>query len=104
MNVLITGSTRGLGLELVNHLALQNEQNGEGGLVIATGRKSTPQLENLIAQFNGSVVFVSLDVANEETITQSVNHVRGLLKDGSLDTLINCAGVHGETKGKLASM
>lgn len=103
MNVLVTGSARGLGLELVKQLTLINETKG-GGLVIATGRKSSPDLEKVIAESNGSAIFVALDVANEETVVQSATDVKAALKGESLDVLINCAGVHGETKEKLAEM
>ncbi|KAF9895202.1 hypothetical protein FE257_000104 [Aspergillus nanangensis] len=95
-------SSRGLGLELVKqsaaHAAIQ------GGLVIAAARKCSAKLDDIIAQGNGSVVFVPLDISDEESIMQSAKKVISLLQGRTLDILINCAGVHSETEGKLANM
>ncbi|PLB44949.1 hypothetical protein P170DRAFT_450012 [Aspergillus steynii IBT 23096] len=99
-NILVTGSSRGLGLELVKQLAAR--ASTEGGLVIATARKCSSDLNELVAQSNETVVFVSLDVADEASITQSVEETKAALNQRSLDVLINCAGVHSETHGKLA--
>ncbi|GLB02609.1 hypothetical protein AtubIFM57258_003967 [Aspergillus tubingensis] len=101
-NFLVTGSSRGLGLELVRQLAARACL--EGGLVIATARKCSPKLTELIAQSNGCIVFVALDISEESRIAESAEQVRSALNGNSLDMLINCAGVHSETHGKLASM
>ncbi|EIT76283.1 putative short chain-type dehydrogenase [Aspergillus oryzae 100-8] len=100
-NVLITGSSRGLGLELVRQLASGECQ---GGIVIAAARKCSPELRDLISHSHGSVVFVPLDLTDERAITKSVTAVQSALKEKSLDVLINCAGVHSETQGKLVHM
>ncbi|KAJ5326333.1 hydroxyacyl dehydrogenase [Penicillium brevicompactum] len=102
LNVLVTGSSRGLGLELVKQLAAHPDLNG--GLVVATARKCSPELQNVISLNKGTVVFVALDVTDQEIIVQSAEKVRSALVGRSLDILINCAGVHGETHGKLALM
>ena len=102
LNVLVTGSSRGLGLELVKQLAAHPDLNG--GLVVATARKCSPELQNVISLSKGTVVFVALDVTDQEIIVQSAEEVRSALAGRSLDILINCAGVHGETHGKLALM
>lgn len=101
-NVLVTGSSRGLGLELVKQFAVHPISNG--GLVIATARKCSPELQETVLSAKGSIVFVALDVTDEAAITQSAEEVRSALAGRSLDILINCAGVHSETHGKLASM
>ncbi|KAL2813555.1 hydroxyacyl dehydrogenase [Aspergillus granulosus] len=100
-NILVTGSSRGLGLELVKQLA---SGKGQGGLIIAAARKCSPQLREIILRSNGSVVFVTLDLTDEGMIKHSAAEVRAALKQKSLDILINCAGVHSETQGKLAVM
>ena len=100
-NVLVTGSSRGLGLELVRQLASGECQ---GGIVIAAARKCSPELRDLISHSHGSVVFVPLDLTDERAITKSVTAVQSALKEKSLDVLINCAGVHSETQGKLVHM
>lgn len=99
--VLITGSSRGLGLELVAQLA---SRTTEIGLVIATARKCSAALSEVIAHASGRVLFVSLDVSNLESITRSVEQVNSALDQRSLDILINCAGVHSETRGGVALM
>lgn len=101
-NFLVTGSSRGLGLELVRQLSARACL--EGGLVIATARKCSLKLTELIAQSNGCIVFVALDIAEESIIAESAEQVRSALNENSLDMLINCAGVHSETHGKIASM
>lgn len=102
LNILVTGSSRGLGLELVRQLAGHTDL--DGGSVIATARKCSPELEEIISLAKGSVVFVTLDVTDKEIIAQSADKVRLALAGQSLDILINCAGIHGETHGKLALM
>ncbi|RDH36195.1 hypothetical protein BDQ94DRAFT_185379 [Aspergillus welwitschiae] len=99
-NFLVTGSSRGLGLELVRQLAARASL--EGGLVIATARKCSPELMQLITHSDGCVVFVALDISDESRIAESAEEVRSALNQQSLDMLINCAGVHSETHGKLA--
>lgn len=97
-NVLITGSARGLGLELVKQSASQ------GDFVIATSRKNSPGLEEVVAQSNRRVVFVPLEVTDEASIAQSVKEVQLLLGQSSLDVLVNCAGVCARLDEKLAQM
>ncbi|RAL08474.1 SDR family oxidoreductase [Aspergillus homomorphus CBS 101889] len=101
-NVLVTGSSRGLGLELVRQLTAQ--RTSEKALVVATARKCSSELHEVISGANGTIVFVPLDVTDERTIAQSAESVRSALGDRSLDILINCAGVHSETHGKITSM
>lgn len=100
--IVVTGSSRGLGLELVKQLS--GRESETGWLVIATARRCTPALSEAIAQSKGSAVFVPLDVTDEEQVARSVEEVRSILNGRSLDILVNCAGVHGETHGKIALM
>ncbi|CAG8038118.1 unnamed protein product [Penicillium salamii] len=101
-NVLVTGSSRGLGLELVKQLAARAEFRD--GLVVATARKCSNELQEVITSAKCSVVFVSLDLTEEGAIALSAEKVNSALAGKSLDILINCAGVHSVTLGKLASM
>ncbi|PYI21643.1 hypothetical protein BO99DRAFT_420552 [Aspergillus violaceofuscus CBS 115571] len=98
-NVLVTGSSRGLGLELVKQIAAH--QDLQGGVVVATARTCSPQLKEVISASNEAVVFVALDVADEGAIANLVEQVKSALGGRSLDILINCAGVHSETHGKV---
>ncbi|KAL4784429.1 hypothetical protein BJX76DRAFT_357033 [Aspergillus varians] len=100
--ILITGSSRGLGLEMVKQASAQASK--EGDLVIATARTLSQGLQEVISQSNGSAVFVPLDVTDRPKIARSVEKVRQLLKGRSLDILINCAGVFSRTPGKMALM
>ncbi|OJJ33537.1 hypothetical protein ASPWEDRAFT_114522 [Aspergillus wentii DTO 134E9] len=101
-NVLVTGSSRGLGLELVKQLAAHPDLNG--GLVLATARRCSSELQTVISTAKGSIVFVTLDVTDQGVIMQSAEKVKSALAGRSLDILINCAGVHNETHGKIALM
>jgi len=97
-NVLITGSARGLGLEMVKQFAAQGE------FVIATSRKSSPGIEEVVAQSNGRVVFVPLEVTDEASVTQSAKEAQSILGQSSLDILVNCAGVAAFLDGKVTQM
>lgn len=102
LNILITGTSRGLGLELVKQLTGNNDTNE--GLVVATARNCSSELQEVISLAKGSVVFAALDITDKDKIAQSAEKVSFTLTGRSLDILINCAGVHGETHGKLALM
>lgn len=100
-NVLITGAARGLGLELVKHYALLLSDNS---LVIATSRKSSPQLEEVVQSNKKNVFFVPMDVSSEASIQQSAEKVKSLTLGEGLDILINNAGVHSWTDGGVSEM
>lgn len=99
--ILVTGSSSGLGLELVKQFA---SAIGEHGLVIATARKCSPEMNDVLAQANGHAMFVALDILDESSLKESVAEVQALLKQRSLDILINCAGTHAWMDGKVAQM
>ncbi|RAK97341.1 SDR family oxidoreductase [Aspergillus ibericus CBS 121593] len=98
--ILVTGSSRGLGLELVKQMASQTSET----LVIAAARRCSPALDEVIANAGGRVSFVPLDISDLVSITRSVQLVKSALDQRSLDILINCAGVHSETHGGVALM
>lgn len=101
-NILVTGSSRGLGLELVKQLA--THPIPKGGLVVATARKCSSKLQEIILSAKGSVIFVSLDITDEGAIKHSAEEVGSALAGRNLDILINCAGVHSETHEGVAHM
>lgn len=94
--VLITGGTRGVGLAIVARLKT------EGYAVIATGRKSTPELEALAASGDGpgSVQFRELELSRHEGFQ---SFIAGLVADGGpLYGLVNNAAMG--LDGVLATM
>ena len=76
--VLVTGSNKGIGLELCRQLS------DRGNDVIATCRTTAPELQAL-----GVRVMPGIDVANQE----SVDALAGALDGERIDTLINNAGI-----------
>jgi NAD(P)-dependent dehydrogenase (short-subunit alcohol dehydrogenase family) len=77
-NVLITGSNRGIGLELVRQLS------GRGDTVAAACRKSSPELAEL-----GVRVIEGVDVTSDESVDELTQQLSGF----RLDVLINNAGL-----------
>ena len=88
---LITGASRGLGLELTRQLA--SFPASEVGQVFATARGDAPGLAELIKTFPGRVINIRLDVTNEASIKQAAEEVEAQLQDKGLDVLINNAGI-----------
>jgi len=76
---LITGSNRGIGLELCNQI--QNR----GDEVIATCRRASPELINL-----GVRIEENIDISSEEAITNLAKKLSGI----NLDCIINNAGIY----------
>jgi len=68
-NVLVTGGTRGLGLATTKILAER------GYRVIATGRKPSERLEQLIAGSENKVSFARLDLSKQATIKETVRRL-----------------------------
>lgn len=103
-SVLVTGSSRGLGLELVRQmLALPSTTIGT---IYATSRTASPPdaLSRLITSSNNRVKHVQLDVADSSSITAAVDQVTQLSEGKGLDILINNAGTQSERSGKTSAM
>ncbi|KAK9234998.1 hypothetical protein V1525DRAFT_349121 [Lipomyces kononenkoae] len=88
---LITGASRGLGLELARQLA--SLPVSEVSKVFATARGGSPGLEELAEKSSGRVVVVKLDVTDERSIKQAAVEVEANLDGKGLDVLINNAGI-----------
>lgn len=89
---LITGCSRGLGLEMTK--ILSSSAPDAVSTVFATARNLTPALKDVIDASNGRVQFVTLDVLDETSIAAAVSEVTRLLgPDKGLDVLINSAGI-----------
>ena len=85
---LITGCSRGLGLELATQLAASS--TNEVKAVIATARSdASAALKKLIENSNGRVQFVKLDVTNQASAKEAATLVASSI--GHIDVLINNA-------------
>lgn len=92
--ILVTGGTRGLGLAIVRCLVSANYR------VVAAGRRLTGDLESLVSDSNGKVVYESLNLAEPAALHAVVNRI--VKKHGPLYGLINNAAIAHE--GVLATM
>lgn len=87
---LITGSGRGIGLELCRALAAKPAS--EVSIVFATYRTNTDALEKLVSSSLGRVEAVPMDVSSEESIKQGASQIEKSLAGKGLDVLVNNAG------------
>lgn len=94
---LITGTSRGLGLAIVAHLAHQSKS--DVGVIFAAARSETPNLKDLVEKSSGRVVYVRMDTTNQVEVDNAVKSVKKRLGDKGLDYLINNAGVGGFAPG-----
>ena len=88
---LITGASRGFGLALARELV--SRPATDVGIVIASARGDSPDLDELAKSSSSRVVVVKLDVTNQESIKQAAVEVEAKLEGKGLDVLINNAGV-----------
>ncbi|KAL2829523.1 short-chain dehydrogenase-like protein [Aspergillus cavernicola] len=94
---LVTGTSRGLGLAMVAHLA--NSSESDVGVIFAAARSQTPDLQSLVKKSSGRVVYIDMDTTNQVNVDNAVNAVEKRLGDQGLDYLINNAGVGGFAPG-----
>ncbi|XP_005111460.1 C-factor [Aplysia californica] len=100
--VLVTGASRGLGLELIRQiLALPKAPE----VIIATCRNPSSAADlQALAKANPSVNVVKLDVEKDEDIVSAVKETKSILGDRGLNLLINNAGILlGGLEGSLAA-
>ncbi|XP_026221952.1 SDR family oxidoreductase [Anabas testudineus] len=90
-SVLITGASRGLGLQMVDSLASGGFSPGH---IIAAARKpaSAQKLQEL-AERHSNIHIIRLDVVSQESIEESVEEVAQLVQEEGLNCLINNAGI-----------
>jgi 3-oxoacyl-[acyl-carrier protein] reductase len=93
--VIVTGGTRGLGLAVTARLV------AEGYDVVATGRKLSPQLEEMMGMHpEGQIRFVPVDFENTAGIRETVKRILGETKQ--VFGLVNNAAIGDD--GVLATM
>lgn len=90
---LVSGSSRGLGLAMVAHLA--NSSPSDARVIFATARSETPDLKELIEKPSGRVVYIEMDTTDQTSVDKAVEAVEIQLGDRGLDYLVNNAGVGG---------
>ena len=87
MNVVVTGASRGLGLEFVRQLA----QRGDHLFATVRDPQNAKELQSLAAKHRNNVSVIQLDVSDEKSIHAAVKQISAVT--ASLDVLINNAGV-----------
>ncbi|XP_066541347.1 zgc:158868 [Hoplias malabaricus] len=94
-SVLVTGSNRGIGLELIHQLV---ESPSRPEQIFATCRDPegprAQELRELAQKHKDVIVIVQLDTTDPASISQAAKTVGSKLKDGSLNLIINNAGVN----------
>ncbi|KAK5716806.1 hypothetical protein LTR17_016331 [Elasticomyces elasticus] len=95
MSYLVTGASRGIGLELVKQLlALPGSQVTK---VIALSRGAPPAaLQELLDKHAERATHVTASVDDTQSVKQAAQAVEAQLGDQGLDVLINNAGIFGE--------
>jgi NAD(P)-dependent dehydrogenase (short-subunit alcohol dehydrogenase family) len=86
-HILITGSNRGIGLDLTRRYAMR-----DGTLVFATCRNpdAADELNQLAAAYPGRIHVIALDVTDQQSLEQSIKAIQA--HTDRLDLLINNAG------------
>ncbi|MGD9387305.1 MAG: SDR family oxidoreductase [Gammaproteobacteria bacterium] len=84
--VLVTGSSTGIGRSTALHLA-------QRGWHVFAGVRKQADADALTADAEGTVEPLLLDVAEEDSIAAALEHIRAS-GDGTLDALVNNAGVY----------
>ncbi|KAM4572498.1 C-signal-like [Odontesthes bonariensis] len=94
-NILVTGTNRGIGLELVKQLA---EKTAKEVHIYACCREPggarAEALKELTSQYPGKIIVIKLDVADEDSISAAVQAVRQHIGTGGLNLLINNAAIN----------
>lgn len=87
---LITGANRGLGLAFTKYLVSLTAS--QVSIIFAAARSESAALKEVIASSGGRVVYIKLEITNEENVKEAVRQVEKILGDKGLDVLINNAG------------
>ncbi|KAG9232278.1 short chain dehydrogenase reductase [Amylocarpus encephaloides] len=88
---LITGCSRGLGLAFCSLLA--SRPASEVGKIFATSRKESAALKELVDKNPSKIFSVHLDTLDDASIKAAAKTVEAKLNGGTLDILINNAGL-----------
>jgi NAD(P)-dependent dehydrogenase (short-subunit alcohol dehydrogenase family) len=89
---LITGTAKGLGLELTKQLS-ELPESQVAKIFAVTRSPPTPALSDLISRNNGRIVNVVASVDNTESIQKAAQEVKSQLGSKGLDVLVNNAAI-----------
>ncbi|KAF3689318.1 Estradiol 17-beta-dehydrogenase 2 [Channa argus] len=93
-NIFVTGSNRGIGLELVKQLA---GMTGGDTHIYACCREPegsrAQALREVTTQYSGKISIIKLDVSDEDSVSAAVQAVSKQIGDGGLNLLINNAAI-----------
>ncbi|THY49202.1 NAD(P)-binding protein [Aureobasidium pullulans] len=100
---LITGASRGIGLELTKQLLdLPASQVSQ---IFAVARNTdTGLLQELVQKHSDRIVPISASVQDNASVQKAVEAVKANLQGKGLDVLVNNAGVMDHSPGKIGSM
>ncbi|KAJ8396665.1 hypothetical protein AAFF_G00015030 [Aldrovandia affinis] len=90
--VMVTGASRGLGLQIVESLASGSYSPGK---IIATARdpSKAKELQNLAGKYS-NIHIITLDVVSQDSIEKAGDQVGALVQEEGLNCLINNAGIN----------
>ncbi|XP_035986790.1 C-factor isoform X1 [Fundulus heteroclitus] len=94
-NILVTGTSRGIGLELVKQLA---EKTGKEAHIYAGCRdpegKRAKDVRDLATQFPGKITIIKLDMSDEDSMSAAFQTVSRQIEPAGLNLLINNAAIN----------
>ena len=89
---LVTGASRGIGLELTKQLSQLDQSRVSKVLALTRGQPSK-ELSQIAAVAPGKVVNIPCDVTVQKSISEALETAQSELGSGGLDVLVNNAGV-----------
>ncbi|THW09196.1 NAD(P)-binding protein [Aureobasidium pullulans] len=100
---LITGASRGIGLELTKQLL--DLPASQVSKIFAVARNTdTGLLQELVQKHSDRIVPISASVQDNASVQKAVEAVKANLQGKGLDVLVNNAGVMDHSPGKIGSM
>ncbi|THY22711.1 NAD(P)-binding protein [Aureobasidium pullulans] len=100
---LITGASRGIGLELTKQL-LDLPASQVCKIFTVARNTDTGPLQELVQKHSDRVVPISASVQDNASVQKAVEAVKANLQGKGLDVLVNNAGVMDHSPGKIGSM
>ncbi|KAI5276107.1 NAD(P)-binding protein [Aureobasidium subglaciale] len=100
---LITGASRGIGLELVKQL-LELPASQVSKVFAVARNVETDAIKELVQKYSDRIIPISASVDNTASLEKAVESVNGNLNGQGLDVLVNNAGISGLTTGGIKGM